>query len=131
MNPRAASITVVYDGECPFCRAAVEFAERRDPECRLRCVVSSSPEGESELAGGDAAVERTSGGAPRRLVAVEGGQVYTGSTAALRIAGHLKRPWRWLRIFLLLPRPVRDAVYDWVARHRHRLVASSAPPRVL
>jgi predicted DCC family thiol-disulfide oxidoreductase YuxK len=29
-------------------------------------------------------------------------------------------PWRALGLLLAVPAPVRDAVYDWIARHRYR-----------
>jgi len=49
-------------------------------------------------------------------------QVVTRSDAALRVARYLGGPWRLLLVLRLLPRVVRDRAYDWVARHRHRLM---------
>jgi predicted DCC family thiol-disulfide oxidoreductase YuxK len=58
-------------------------------------------------------------------VLIEGEQVYLRSTASLRIAGHLTAPWRWARVLLWVPVPIRDAVYRAVAAVRHRLAGRS------
>lgn len=51
------------------------------------------------------------------FVLVSQGQVYTRSTAALRIAGLFKGAWQLLRI--LWARPLRDVLYNFVARNRY------------
>ena len=49
-------------------------------------------------------------------------QVLVRSAAALRSARYLGGAWRLASAGYLVPRPIRDALYDLVARHRHRLV---------
>ena len=44
------------------------------------------------------------------------------STAGLRIARYMGGFWRLAAIGALIPRPLRDVAYDFIARHRHRLV---------
>lgn len=61
----------------------------------------------------------------RSLVLIENGQVFLRSTASLRIAGRLSQPWRLARVFLLVPRPIRDGVYNMVAAVRHRIAGRS------
>ncbi|MNW65675.1 hypothetical protein D3C74_440740 [compost metagenome] len=51
---------------------------------------------------------------------IEDGTYYTRSTAALRIAKRLRFPYPLVYIFILVPRFVRNAVYNWVARNRYR-----------
>ena len=48
------------------------------------------------------------------------GRAYTRSTAALRIARRLRFPWPLLYAFIIVPRPLRDLIYDFIARHRYR-----------
>lgn len=43
------------------------------------------------------------------------------SAAGLRVARYLGGPWQMAALAYLVPRPIRDAVYDVIARHRHRL----------
>jgi predicted DCC family thiol-disulfide oxidoreductase YuxK len=45
------------------------------------------------------------------------------SAAGLRIARYMGGVWRLASLAVLVPRPIRDAAYDLIARHRHRLVA--------
>jgi predicted DCC family thiol-disulfide oxidoreductase YuxK len=53
-------------------------------------------------------------------VLVEGGRCYERSSAALRIARRLSGAWPLLYAFVVVPRPVRDFVYDVVAKNRYR-----------
>ena len=55
------------------------------------------------------------------FVLVEGDQALTRSDAALRLARELRAPWSWLLALQWVPRPVRDAAYGWIARHRYRI----------
>jgi predicted DCC family thiol-disulfide oxidoreductase YuxK len=48
-------------------------------------------------------------------------RVLLRSAAALRIASYLGGAWTLALAMRLVPRPLRDAAYDLVARHRHRL----------
>ena len=54
------------------------------------------------------------------LVLLENGTISTKSTAALKIAKKLKGLWPSLSLFLLVPKFVRDAVYDFIAKNRYR-----------
>jgi predicted DCC family thiol-disulfide oxidoreductase YuxK len=56
---------------------------------------------------------------PDTFAFVAAGQGYVKSEAALRIARELPR-WRWMWLFHVIPRVIRDAIYDWVARNRYR-----------
>ena len=58
---------------------------------------------------------------PETFLFVEGGRSLMRSDAALAVAGHLDGPARLVRLGRWLPRPLRDAAYGLLARHRHRL----------
>ena len=47
------------------------------------------------------------------------GQAYVKSEAALRIARELPY-WQWTWVLHFVPRVIRDAIYDFVARNRYR-----------
>ncbi|GGJ40199.1 hypothetical protein GCM10008938_27820 [Deinococcus roseus] len=57
---------------------------------------------------------------PDSIILIDQGRVYAQSDAALHIAAHLKWPYALLGMFRIVPRPIRDAVYDWIARNRYR-----------
>ena len=106
---------VLYDGECGLCDRSVQLILRHDRRARFRFAAL-----QSEL--GRALLERH--GLPADVVStvvlVDGDRAFTRSHAALRIAGKMDRPWPLLRAFAIVPRPLRDVVYDFVARNRYR-----------
>lgn len=54
------------------------------------------------------------------VVVVDGARCFVRSDAVFEILRCIGGPWRALTVFQLLPRPLRDAVYDWIARNRYR-----------
>lgn len=117
---------VLFDGTCNFCDGAVHFVIDHERGARLRFAALQSAEG-SALLDRSTTPENakrlregvTGDGDPDSLALVEDGRVYTYSTGALRVARHLRWPYRWLAGFWIVPRPIRDAVYRWFARHRY------------
>ena len=54
------------------------------------------------------------------MVLVEDGHVYFRSDAPLRVARRLAFPWPLAAVFLVVPRFIRDRIYDFIAAHRYR-----------
>ena len=106
---------MLFDGDCNLCNSAVQFVLRRDPRGRFRFASLQSCAGQRALqvAGGAAPL-------PDSIVLVANGLVAVKSTAALRIARRLRWPWPLLAVGFVVPRLLRDLVYDWIARHRYR-----------
>lgn len=106
---------LLFDGVCNLCKASVQFVLVRDPRERFRFASLQSEQG-NHLAGrfGIPADELNS------VVLIFDGVVYTRSTAALRTAKLLRAPWPALAIFLLVPRFIRDRVYDFIGNRRYR-----------
>ena len=91
---------VLFDGTCAFCEGAVRFIARRDPAGYFRFGASQTPDAARLLA--PFGLSRDTA---RSLILIEGGRCYLRSTASLRIAARLTRPWRWLAVCLLVPAP--------------------------
>ena len=106
---------VLFDGVCNLCNGSVQFILKRDPRGRFRFASLQSETGRSLMAehGLDPDVLSS-------VLLVEDGRVWRESSAALRIARHLPGGWKLLRVFAVVPRPLRDAVYRWIARNRYR-----------
>jgi predicted DCC family thiol-disulfide oxidoreductase YuxK len=112
---------LLYDGTCAFCAESVQTVLRYDRRGTLKFaplhgVFSASVcARHPELGSIDSMVwvEPAPGGSER---------VFVRSAAALRVARYLGGIWRVALLGRLLPEEVRDALYDFVARHRHRLV---------
>jgi predicted DCC family thiol-disulfide oxidoreductase YuxK len=47
-------------------------------------------------------------------------KVYFRSTAVLKILKQVGRGWQFFYVFMLVPKPIRDWVYDFVARNRYK-----------
>ena len=105
---------ILFDGVCNLCNGAVNFIIDRDPDGVFRFAPLQSDVAQEHLAGTPAA-----GTTLDTIVLVEDGTPYVRSTAALRIARRLTAPWPLLALFLAVPRPLRDAVYNWIARNRY------------
>jgi predicted DCC family thiol-disulfide oxidoreductase YuxK len=108
---------VLFDGVCNFCSASVRFIVRRDPAARFRFASIQSEAGAELMRAHGLALPD---GDPASIVLIEDGRAYERSTAALRIARRLRFPWKLCWAFVVVPRLLRDAVYDFVARHRYR-----------
>ena len=54
------------------------------------------------------------------MVLWEGGRFFTNSTAVCRVMRYLRRPWRWLGMAMVIPAPIRDFVYLWIADRRYQ-----------
>ena len=57
---------------------------------------------------------------PDSIVLLDSDGVHVRSAAALRIARGLGYPFALLRLGIVLPRPIRDLIYDLIARNRYR-----------
>jgi predicted DCC family thiol-disulfide oxidoreductase YuxK len=107
--------TILFDGVCRFCNGSVNFVLRHDREDRFTLAPLQSDAGRRLLA-----AHGLNEGHTDSFVLVKGGKAYIKSTAALMVAGGLGFPWHLLKVFMIVPRFMRDALYDWVARNRYR-----------
>ena len=115
---------VLFDGDCGFCNATVRWSVERDPLARLRFAPLRSAAARRTVALADPHTDFDA--LPDAIVLVDEGGIHTASTAVLRIARHLRTPYPAVSLALLVPRPLRDAVYRVVARNRRRWFGRSA-----
>jgi predicted DCC family thiol-disulfide oxidoreductase YuxK len=105
---------ILFDGVCVLCSRGCRFVNKRDRRGYFRFVPIQLAEGRplAEQLGIDP--DR-----PDSFALVANGQAYVKSEAVLRIARELPH-WRWTWVFHFIPRVIRDAIYDLVARNRYR-----------
>ncbi|AWV32155.1 thiol-disulfide oxidoreductase DCC family protein [Paenibacillus sp. FSL H7-0716] len=106
---------VLIDGVCHLCQGVVRFIIPRDPEAKFLFAPL-----QNEIA---AKLMKASGLQPGQLntvILLENGVYYTESAAVLRIARKLRFPWPAAYVFILVPRPLRNALYRYVAKNRYR-----------
>lgn len=106
---------ILFDGVCNLCVFFVGFVIRRDPAEKFVFASLQSEAGRRLVR--DHGVP---GDAMTSIILVEESRYYWKSEAALRIFRGLSFPWPLLFPFVLVPRFIRDAVYDFVAAHRYR-----------
>lgn len=112
---------ILFDGVCNLCNGFVNFVIDRDAAGYFKFAALQSDAAEALLdAEAMPAVRPPNGrGRLQSVVLIEDGRVYRRSTAALRIARRLRGPWSLLAVLLVMPRPLRDAIYDGLAQHRY------------
>lgn len=110
-------LTLLFDSQCVLCSGTVRFvlAHERAPVITF---AGTSGEAGRALAARHGMSEAD---LDASFVLIEGETALTRSDAALRLARELRAPWSWLGVLRVVPRPVRDAVYSLVARHRYRV----------
>ena len=105
---------ILFDGVCVLCSRGCRFVSKRDRRGYFRFVPIQLAEGRplAEQLGIDP-------DHPDSFAFLASGQAYVKSEAVLRIARELPR-WQWTWVFQFIPRVIRDAIYDLVARNRYR-----------
>jgi predicted DCC family thiol-disulfide oxidoreductase YuxK len=117
MTMSANAPVVLFDGVCNLCNGAVQFILDHDRTHALRFASLQSGGGRALLVEHGVRVPE---GDPDTIVVIEGDRVYERSSAALRIARHLTFPFSAMRVFVIVPRPLRDLVYRFIAHNRYR-----------
>lgn len=121
--PRADELIVLYDGVCGLCNGVVKFLLPRDRHQRIRF---AALQGTYAAAALDRHGIVPPPGDPQSIVLLEkpgtaDERLYFRSEAALRLGAALPGAWRLTAMFRLVPRVVRDWVYDRIARNRYRI----------
>lgn len=107
---------ILFDGVCNLCNRSVIFVLQHEKEPVFRFASIQSETGKELLAWCG-----LPGDYLEAVVFIDRGAVHLGSTAALKIGGHLRFPWSFLaRAGLLVPKPIRDWVYCQIAQRRYR-----------
>jgi predicted DCC family thiol-disulfide oxidoreductase YuxK len=106
---------ILYDGVCVFCSRWIRFIAKRDTAKRFRFTAIQSPYGTclAQAFGIDP-------NDPDTNAVIHGGMAYFKSDAALTVLSSLP-DWRWTRALFAVPKPLRNAVYNLVAKNRYRI----------
>lgn len=108
------SFIILFDGICNLCNGTVQFIIKRDKKNLFRFASLQGDFGQETLKRLGMPVTN-----PHSFVLMEGDKIYTHSTGALRVLKHLGPFWSILYIFILVPRFIRDGVYNFIARNRY------------
>lgn len=114
------SAIVLFDGECNFCDASVQFIIQRDSRGYFNYASLQSDVGQKLLTEFHIPKETDS------FVLVEDGKAYIKSAAALQITRHLDGAWKFLYALIIVPAPLRNFVYDYIAANRYKWFGKKA-----
>jgi predicted DCC family thiol-disulfide oxidoreductase YuxK len=115
MNATGQNI-ILFDGHCTMCSSLVRMVIKNDHKATFMFCSLESDRGKELLRqGGLSAVDFDS------FVLILNGTYAIKSTAALRLTKALGGWWTLLYGFIIVPKFLRDWVYDLVAKYRYRV----------
>ena len=114
-------LVILFDGECNLCTSSVRFIIERDPHDCFTFASLQSPAASRLLQ-----LRNIAPPSVDSFVLVDGPAAYSRSDAALRVAARLSGWWPILSALWIIPRPIRDGCYSFVARNRFRWFGRAA-----
>ena len=106
---------LLFDGHCNFCNAWVRLIVNRDNSKKILFAPLQSPVGRKMLEEHQIDADYADS-----LVFFEEEGFSVSSTAALRILSYLDGWERHLQLLAIVPRPLSDAIYHFIAKYRYK-----------
>jgi predicted DCC family thiol-disulfide oxidoreductase YuxK len=115
LYPGIPNGSVLIDGKCVLCAASFRFVAQRDSQIAFQFTSIQSGFGQRTA-------ERLgiNPDDPDTFAVVLEGRLLVKSEGALEILRRLPG-WQWSAVLLMIPRSIRDWIYDRIARNRYRL----------
>jgi predicted DCC family thiol-disulfide oxidoreductase YuxK len=114
MTPSSDKI-IFFDGVCNLCNGFVQFIIKRDRSAKFRFASLQSEYARARLTQAHRDPDEL-----YSIIFMDGTNLLERSDAVLEIARHLGGAWPLLTAFKILPRRLRDALYNFVAGNRYR-----------
>lgn len=106
---------ILFDGVCNLCNASVQFIIRHDKKQIFRFAALQSAFGQRVIENFNLTDKNTDS-----VILFENNSVQLKSDAALSIAKQLGGIYSLLYVFIVVPKFIRNSVYDFIARNRYR-----------
>ena len=106
---------ILFDGVCNFCNSAVNFTIKRNSKSNIVFAPLQSEAGKELLK-----QYKLPSDDMQSFIFIEEGAAYKQSTAALRVCRHLRGLWPLCYGFIIVPKLVRDGIYNWIAKNRYK-----------
>jgi len=107
---------ILFDGVCKLCNAWSNFIIQHDRQRRFRLASVQSPEGQAVLAHFGYPTDRFD-----TMLVVRQGACFEKSEAFFAVMAELGWPWKSLLVFKLIPKRLRNWLYDRIALNRYRI----------
>jgi predicted DCC family thiol-disulfide oxidoreductase YuxK len=106
---------ILFDGVCNLCNRSIQLIIKRDQKKIFRFASLQGKLGQEVLKKYQLPADQL-----HSFILLEGDRIFTRSTGALRIFRELGGGWKLLYGFMIIPRFIRDAVYNFVSRNRYK-----------
>ncbi len=106
---------ILFDGVCNFCNSAVNFVIKKDAKATIQFAALQSGAGQKlvqqyHLPANDL----------QSFIFIKNGKAYSRSTGALKVCRHLKGLWPLCYGFMIVPKFIRDGIYNLIAKNRYK-----------
>ncbi|HYV93039.1 MAG TPA: thiol-disulfide oxidoreductase DCC family protein [Chitinophagales bacterium] len=115
MNLSETKPIILFDGICNLCNGAVQFIIKRDKKAVFKFAALQSEKAREILASLHTTPEEV-----HSAVLIDDGKMFLKSTGVIRILSRLPY-WRWFKIFMFVPKFLRDFIYEVVAKYRYKI----------
>ena len=106
---------ILFDGVCNFCNSAVNFVIKRNAKANIMFTPMQSVAGQELLAQYNLPADDM-----KSFIFIENNTVYKQSTGALKVCRDLRGLWPLCYGFIIVPRFIRDGIYNWIAKNRYK-----------
>ena len=106
---------ILFDGICNFCNSTVNFTIKKNTKANILFAPLQSAAGHKLLLHYELPLDDL-----QSFIFIENGMVFKQSTGALKVCRHLKGLWPLCYGFIIIPKFIRDGIYNWVAKNRYK-----------
>lgn len=106
---------ILFDGVCNLCNGAINFVIQKDRKNIFKFATLQSEIGKSLLSKYNVDTTKIDS-----MILIDGDKCYIKSSAALRIAKRLSGGYPLLYSLIVLPKFIRNSVYEYVAKNRYK-----------
>ena len=106
---------ILFDGVCNFCNSSVNFVIERDKKSVIKFAALQSDAGQQLLQQFNLSPPEFNS-----FIFIAAGNIYTASTAALKVCKYLTALSPLLYGFIIVPRFIRDGIYNWISKNRYK-----------
>jgi len=106
---------VFFDGQCVYCNKWVRRIFKWNKTRNIFFAALEDEKSVNILKQHGHNVEAMSS-----VIFLSNNQVYSKSSAVLQICKHLDGLWKFASVFIIIPRPIRDYLYNVVGRNRYK-----------
>src|ERR1035437_1260844 len=109
-----------FDGVCNLCNGVVKFIIKRDKKAKFKFASLQSVSGQNILKQYNLSIDNL-----ESFILIKDNKFYNKSSAGLMVLKELGGWWKLLYAFIIIPKPIRDFIYDLIAKRRYKIFGRS------